>query len=464
MEKTYVPTENELVYIHVDKLIPHKDNPRKDLGDLTELSESIKAKGVMQNLTVVPAEGGKFTVIIGHRRCAAAMLAGVDKLPCVVVEMSPRDQIATMLLENMQRSDLTVYEQARSFQLMMDLGESVETLSDKTGFSETTIRRRLKMAELDGEKLKKYSSERQLSLGDFDKLAQIESVKTRNELLAHMGTSNFDFKIRSALEAQERERVMPQVKKILSSIGATEMKNSSDRWNGKYEQIETLYLLKLKPGKKVKIPEKYRGKKILYYMYEYNSTCEIWGETEKASKPKKSQKEIDRERYIADTHAELRSLTRLAYILRYNFVMSLTFNKSNAMKVLDGAVQALMVRQIEGYMEPLGNEFYSQHLDIPAESFDCSGNRLDVIREGYQRCVNEHIGAPQIIIVYGAFRDGETKRCYSDYQKEFPRYARNRSLEGLYKWLTGMGYEMSDDEKKLLDGTHPLFVDKDAKK
>lgn len=70
-------TQNgQMVYLPVSKLFPHPDNPRKDNGDLTELAESIKANGVLQNLTVVPKEDGSYTVIIGHRRLAAAKLAG----------------------------------------------------------------------------------------------------------------------------------------------------------------------------------------------------------------------------------------------------------------------------------------------------------------------------------------------------------------------------------------------------
>ena len=101
--------KGQLVYLPLDKLHPHPDNPRKEIGDVTELADSIKSKGVMQNLTVVPAKDG-YTVIIGHRRCAAAKLAGLKEVPCVIVEMSDREQVATMLLENMQRVDLTPYE------------------------------------------------------------------------------------------------------------------------------------------------------------------------------------------------------------------------------------------------------------------------------------------------------------------------------------------------------------------
>ena len=65
----------KIEYIHISRLHPHPDNPRKELGDLTELAASIEAKGVLQNLTVVPDNDGGYRIIIGHRRHAAAKLA-----------------------------------------------------------------------------------------------------------------------------------------------------------------------------------------------------------------------------------------------------------------------------------------------------------------------------------------------------------------------------------------------------
>ena len=119
--------------IPVDRLHPHPDNPRKDLGDLTELADSIKANGIMQNLTVVIDDPSKtitdYTVIIGHRRLAAAKLAGLTEVPCFITEMDEKTQLTTMLAENMQRADLTVYEQAQGFQMMIDLGATVEDVA-----------------------------------------------------------------------------------------------------------------------------------------------------------------------------------------------------------------------------------------------------------------------------------------------------------------------------------------------
>lgn len=213
---------DKLTYLPIEQLHPHPQNPRKELGDLTELADSIKASGIFQNLTVVPGHWmtqeewadlsarykahpteelrqlmnsrwleTEYTVIIGHRRRAAAKLAGVTQLPCAIVEMTAQEQLQTMLLENMQRSDLTVYEQAQGFQLMIEMGDTPESIAEKTGFSKKTVKRRLEMARLD-QRILKEVSQRQLSLADFDKLAQLDSVEERNACLQFIGTGNFN--------------------------------------------------------------------------------------------------------------------------------------------------------------------------------------------------------------------------------------------------------------------------------
>ena len=116
--------------ISIELIDPHPENPRKNLGNLTELAESIKANGIMQNLTVVPKDDGRYMAVIGHRRLAAAKLAGLETVPCTVVDMDRKTQLSTMLLENMQRSELSYIEQADGFQLMLDLGETVESISE----------------------------------------------------------------------------------------------------------------------------------------------------------------------------------------------------------------------------------------------------------------------------------------------------------------------------------------------
>lgn len=199
--------------IEIDKIYSHPDNPRKDLGDLTELADSIQESGILQNLTLVPwfsvgnrkeiciDEGmeDKYTVVIGHRRLAAAKLAGLEEVPCAIVDMDHKTQVATMLLENMQRSDLTAYEQAQGFQMMLDLGESVAGISEKTGFSKSTVRSRMKLLELDQEKLKE-STQRGATLMDYAELEKIEDIELRNKVLEKVGTDDFNWSLRNAID------------------------------------------------------------------------------------------------------------------------------------------------------------------------------------------------------------------------------------------------------------------------
>ena len=145
----------DIVNISVDRLWPHPKNLRKEPGDLTELAESIRKNGIMQNLTVVPLElvnpeaaiklkEKNYTVLIGHRRLEAAKLAGITELPCrIASDIGEKEQISTMLEENMQRRNLTIYEEAQGFQMMMDFGETETSIAAKTGFTKKTIRHRL---------------------------------------------------------------------------------------------------------------------------------------------------------------------------------------------------------------------------------------------------------------------------------------------------------------------------------
>lgn len=75
--------EKVITYIEAAHIRLHPENPRKNLGDLSELVESIKKNGVLQNLTVIPVEGepGEYMTLIGHRRYAAGTQAGIEKFP-----------------------------------------------------------------------------------------------------------------------------------------------------------------------------------------------------------------------------------------------------------------------------------------------------------------------------------------------------------------------------------------------
>ena len=151
------PAKDELVYLPIEKLYPHPDNPRKELGDLTELADNIKqTRKILQNLVVVewPDEVSgemRYRIIAGHRRRAAAEIAGLTELPCVIVDLTPEEQIEAMMNENVHRKNLNIIEQAQGFQLMLENVGSVEEVSRRTGFSRSTVSNRVKYTRLDQE-------------------------------------------------------------------------------------------------------------------------------------------------------------------------------------------------------------------------------------------------------------------------------------------------------------------------
>lgn len=241
-----------IVSIAAENIYQHPDNPRKDLGDLSELSESIRMKGVLQNLTVIPGHWDEkqkwydegYTLIIGHRRCAAAKLAGLKELPCRVVDnMSRKDQVSTMLEENMQRNDLTIWEQANGFQMMLDLGETEESIAEKTGFSKTTIRHRLNIAKLNQKVLLKKEKDEgfQLSLKDLYELEKIPDIKTRDKILRESTSSNnLAQKAKSAADEIKRRKHEKAYIKLCRAEGISPAPKGAEdeRYSGKWEVVK----------------------------------------------------------------------------------------------------------------------------------------------------------------------------------------------------------------------------------
>ena len=223
-----------IVMINRENLQPHPDNPRKDLGDLTELRESIRENGIMQNLTVVPCgdglvDSGDYMILIGHRRFAAS--EGIlDKLPCVIADkLSKKEQVGIMLEENMQRSDLTYMEQAHGFQMMLDLGDTVESISKKTGFSKSTIKHRIAIAELDQSALNEAKKWFQPTITDFIALEKVKDLEQRNKILSDaMCSKDIQDAVDDYLEDVEVQEGFAYYKKYFDEAGWLE--ETKDLW------------------------------------------------------------------------------------------------------------------------------------------------------------------------------------------------------------------------------------------
>lgn len=97
--------------IPLDLLVPNPDQPRRSFGDMADLVSSIKEKGVLEPVLVRPS-GEKFQIIAGERRYRASLEAGLSQIPCVEIDVDDRGVLEISLIENLQRRDLSPFEEA----------------------------------------------------------------------------------------------------------------------------------------------------------------------------------------------------------------------------------------------------------------------------------------------------------------------------------------------------------------
>lgn len=442
-----------VVNMPIEYLVPHPQNPRKDLGNLEELTASIKENGIYQNLTVipvneaVPGEEPKYMVVIGHRRLEAAKRAGLQEVPCAIVRgMSETRQLQTMLLENMQRSDLTVYEQAQGFQQLLDFGMDIEDISQQSGFSKSTIRRRLEIAKLDQNKLKEISSTRQLSLKEFDALARIKNLEARNEAMEKIGTNDFALAVTRAMDKEKIEAAMPVFLADMERLGIKKFPDSANKYSSKYRRVGSLDLYEYEVTKD-KIPKKTEG---LYYEASYPRNVEFYvKETKKAKIIKKSAKELEKEKRIKEAWFKVDAMAATHYELRKAFVENLRGTAKQREAVYMGAYSLIVLRSV-AYMScgdiskeaGMDNKYFDPRRDEKAvklayESYDNT-----------QKCIE---------VIYKLFNDNEKEFYANDYRARYPEYKFNPRLEAMYHWLTKLGYQMSSEEKLIAAGTHAIF-------
>jgi ParB family chromosome partitioning protein len=136
--------------IALDKLDPNPEQPRVEIGDLADLTASIKEKGVLEPLLVKPSRlSGRWMIIAGERRWRAAREAGLREVPCIEMDVDDRAVAEIALIENMQRKDLTPWEEADGLlALTQRFGYTHEEVARKVGKSRTTVTEALSLAAI----------------------------------------------------------------------------------------------------------------------------------------------------------------------------------------------------------------------------------------------------------------------------------------------------------------------------
>lgn len=456
------------------ELFAHPQNPRKELGDLDELVNSIEANGVLQNLTVVPRDGGGYTVIIGHRRLAAARRAGLTELPCAIVFMDEEEQFRTMMIENMQRSDLTAIEQADGFQYMLDLGESMDTITQTTGFSRSTINRRLKLRELDRDKLRQAEG-RGGTIHDYMELMKIEDPAQRNEALDYIGTVNFNNMLEDALSRQERLKQRDKIISIVSRFAEKfpESKKSERYLSSKWEQCKSYFY---REEEKVEPPADAETRK--YYYVDDSYYCRLYAKPEKQKTKKRPAVVSEYEAWYKNRKAEIDATLARHKKLREDFLLGLSEGtlkeKKNQQTVITFLVQCISGWCVESTSGHYGIENYiGEILGFKKARYQCTASEIDDIRKKFA----DEPMRMAIVEILAMFRDYTTSCEYVTRDVPYKYSSKWRlnefvfsgadswfvkKLNVLYGFMIKLGYEASSEELSVLNGSYFEHINDDA--
>lgn len=175
--------ENKVVSIPVDDIIPNRFQPRLKFNEkeLQSLAESISEHGIVSPI-IVRKIGDKYEIIAGERRFKAANLIGLNAVPCIVKELDDTESAEVAVIENLQRSNLTPIEEAKSYEKLLSKGMTQEQLAKRLGVSQPTIANKVRLlnlcAEVQDALLHSKISERHAR-----SLLQLQDVEMQKNLL-----------------------------------------------------------------------------------------------------------------------------------------------------------------------------------------------------------------------------------------------------------------------------------------
>lgn len=188
--------DNKIIDLPIVKIRPNKAQPRKQFNEdeLTALAKSICENGILQPLTVRKISSVEYELIAGERRLRASALAGLKKVPCIIVKCSDKESAVFALLENLQRSDLGMFEEARGIsRLIRRYGLTQQEAADKLGKNQSTVANKLRLLRLTYEE-QEWIVNAGLSERHARSLLRIDDDILRREALSKIISQNLNIK------------------------------------------------------------------------------------------------------------------------------------------------------------------------------------------------------------------------------------------------------------------------------
>ncbi len=211
-----IKSENIISEIPIIKIRPNKAQPRKqfDVDNLNQLSNSIAENGVLQPLTVRKVTNTEYELVAGERRLRASVMAGLKKVPCIVIKCSEKESAVYALLENLQRCDLSFFEEARGIsKLIRRYGLTQEQAAQKLGKTQSTIANKLRLLRLtyeeqeliDGAGLTERHARALLKIGDEELRREILSKIISDELNVSQSESLVAFMLNNSPKPEKHQ-------------------------------------------------------------------------------------------------------------------------------------------------------------------------------------------------------------------------------------------------------------------
>jgi ParB family chromosome partitioning protein len=328
--------------------------------------------------------------------------------------------------------------------MMLDLGETESSIAEKTGFSKTTIKHRIKLLELDPEEFRK-AEERQPKMTDYFRLEKLSDPDLKKKALASIGTNNFDWTLESCLRRQREKIIRSEwIKYIDSLFVRVEYDNTR-------KIVKTVDMVrKITDEDKAELDELEENDTLftLDYCYtEGNTYAYILGG--KRDQPVSTYEEEQKKKQARI--GRIKEIQSQAKALRRKFVEEYKPKSSNRALML----RALLAEEVELY-DVNWNEVAGT-LGLPGPKEDDYYTAIDLTEQSdfIMLCVN----APDKVLLT-VLADYMEDCNLSVYNWE-GKYQCNEGLERWYTVLRNIGYRISDDEQALLDGTHECFKEEE---
>lgn len=472
MTTTIEPTTMTIEHLDPGLLVSHPRNVRGSLGDLTGLTASIREQGVLEPLLVVPFVGN-YVIVAGHRRAAAAIEAGLQTVPCLVradvsvdsdTDADTAKEIAAMLAENLHREGLTAVEEARGIQSMLDLGVSIARVSKSTGLDRKRVAKAAGVARLD-----QGTADMVADMGlTLDQAAVVAMYADEPETSAKLaaaardGEGRFAHAVAQAKQEREAQQKFDAMRAELEADGwafaddvaynGRKNRRLTDlRQDGEQLTEETHAAC---PGRAVYLSQNWNGP----YAVEVCTDYVAHGHADRYSSstaPAKPETEEDKEAATAERRAVIENNKAMAAAnsVRRAWVKELLARRTAPPEVLRFAVEEIAARPqvfswwLSGNSAPGDKDAATLlGLDQPVRPWSVSAKEKRTTLTTGEQVPDARLPLQLLAHVAGAIELGIGKDAW--------RATEDRG-DGLVRWLrflTGLGYTLSDVEQGIVDG------------